>query len=126
MWHIYPGTVSEIQQSSWRKREKIERTFRENEVKNLVVSTSKCAIILNETERISFVNFHEFRSTKISLEILVPPTGLSIPYPGFSTPKDIRPHKRQRKSKKGFCLKISRSSSFNLSFLHYCSYLLPF
>ena len=48
----------------------IERNFRENEVKNFVKSTSKFVKILNETERISFVHFREFPSTKISLETL--------------------------------------------------------
>ena len=38
--------------------------FPENEVKTFCRNTSKFANILNENERISFVYFREFRSTK--------------------------------------------------------------
>ena len=42
------------------------KNFRKNEVEN----TSNFAKILKQNERILFVNFREFRSTKISMETL--------------------------------------------------------
>ena len=44
--------------------------FYENEVENFIENKSKFAKILKENERISFVHFCEFRSTKISIETL--------------------------------------------------------
>ena len=44
--------------------------FLERKVENFVENTSKSAKMLNENERISFVQFREFGSTKISMEIL--------------------------------------------------------
>ena len=51
--------------AKWRDliKRKFNKNFRENEVEN----ASKFATILNENERILFVNFCEFRSKKISM-----------------------------------------------------------
>ncbi len=51
--------------------EKFQFLLNENEVENVVKNTSKLEKILNENERILFVHFREFRSTKISMETLM-------------------------------------------------------